>query len=227
MSLSRGSSQTTGQEKILSKIGPNKRWSILACFSYQGFCLLIFLLFLALIFAIIVAVTKTGLVEIPLFTTLFYHQPQPVEVVNAAASFSLENKIDLDNLTNSEVSLVFSQEELTTLVGQSDKFSQAQLAVEELEMELFALTPILSRDGYLTVRFIPKVKNQGLDFKITAVKIGNLSVPVFLANFSKNILLQFYEDKLMVLNNLKISKVEIKKGQLILTTRPLYILPNN
>lgn len=223
MSVSQGSANrasNSASSDILKKIGVRPRFNFLGCFSYRGFCFLVFLLFFVFLVYIIICLSKTGLMSIPIFTGLFYHEPQPIEIVSSAQGFSLNNKIDSFNLTTGEANFTLTQEELTALVNESDSFTRAQIAVGELNSELFAQTKIFSHSAYITIKFIPKVKNDKLDFKIVSAKIGDLNLPLFLANFTKSIIVQFYTDQFKVLGNIKITHIQTKKGELILTTQP-------
>lgn len=221
MSVSQGGSQKNNNRDFFKNINSKPRLNIFSCFSYQGFCFFIFILFIILVFYITISVAKTGLVQIPIISSIFYHEPQPSEVVNSVNSFSLQDRFNLESISDQSVAIILTQEELTTLVANYEKFDQAQIAVGDLNLELFALAKFSNnKKAYLTINFIPIIKNLKLDFKIISFKIGDSKIPVFLANFSKSIFMGFWQDQLAIINNLKISKVEIKKGQLILTTQP-------
>lgn len=223
MSVSRGSTKNTNLDNsnILSKINRKSRFNFLSCFSYQGLCFLIFLIFIALIIYLLICLTKTGLVNVPILSKIVYHEPVPIEVVSPASGFSWENKVDLKNLAEGEVTYTLTQEELTALVDDNEKFTRAQMAIADLNAELFAETKILSRDAFISVKFIPKVKSNQLDFKIVSAQIGDLKLPLLIANFTKTLFLESFKQQLSVLNKIKITKVDLKKGELVLTARPL------
>lgn len=221
MSVSQGGSRKNNNRDFFKNIDARPRFNILSCFSYQGFCFLIFILFIILVLCIFISVAKTGLVQIPIISSIFYHEPQPSEIINSASDFALKDRFNIQSNGDQSVGIILTQEELTTLVANYEKFDQAQIAINDLNLELFALTKFSeNKKAYLTANFIPIVKNQKLDFKITSFKIGNLKVPVLIANFSKSLLMGFWQDQLAIINNLKITKVDLKKGQLILTTLP-------
>ncbi|EKD56309.1 MAG: hypothetical protein ACD_58C00235G0001 [uncultured bacterium] len=223
MSVSRGGSigNKSDGNQIIKKIYGPKGFNFLSCFSYQGFCFLIFLIIIGLVIYLLICFTKTGLVNIPILTKIFYHEPAPNEVVTPASGFTIENRINLKNIALGEITYILTQEELTTLVNTSDKLTRGQIAILDLNAELFAETKIINRPAFIVIKFVPTAKNDQLDFKIISAQIGDQQIPLFIANLSKSILLGSIKQQLKVLNDIKITNIDIKKGQLLLTTRPL------
>lgn len=222
MSVSRGGTKSSpSSDDILRNITKGTKPRFLSCFSYQGLCFFIIILFVALVFYLVINLAKTGLVSIPIISNVFYHEPQPIEVVSSQNSFKLDSVINLNDITKSEFNFNLTQEDLTSLVQSNDQFSSGQIAIGELTSELFVQKNIFDKNVYFTINFIPRVKNNKLDFQITKAKIGELSIPVILANFGKNIFMQSLNSQLSILNSAKISKVETKKGQMTIFTEPL------
>lgn len=206
----------------LGKFNSKPRFNWFALFSYQGFCFVVFLIFIAIVIYLTICFAKTGLVEIPFFTPLFYKTPEPISVVNPSSNFILKDKFDLSKVQNNQLDVTLFESELSSLVSNNDRFSKAQIVISDKEMELFAQGNLLmGKSGYITVKFIPIITNNQLDYRLINGKIGQLDLPVFLLNISKNVLLDLTNSQLSFLKDFKLTDAQIKKGELILTVRPL------
>ncbi len=182
------------REEVVKELKRKKRRRVLSC------CFLEILFVLLILFLGTATVAKTGLFEIPFFSKIFYKQPEPLRVITPQQkrvenlNELFENKIKSqvkekispgEENQKVEIELEFTEEELTASllrgieVG-SLPLSKAQIAISQKEIEIFGR--FIKPEIFFTVRFQPKIQNGQITVKLTKIKLGNLSVPVFLSN---------------------------------------------
>jgi len=211
----------------------NKR--LLSC----GNCLvtiLLLLLFGGIYLAYLVSLT--GLWQVPFFSQKFYHEPQPVYVVDSSGVTASQK--DLYNLLKKEVTeagltlgkagdfsvfLELSEEQLTAILRDkiyenetmAKKVEYAQASISDDNIEIY----IKNNDPsnlVLTINVEPRINDGKLDLKIVGFKLGLLKLP----NFLGNITLAYMSEKtinsfLTVLSSYgQIKNIDLNQGEMIL-----------
>jgi hypothetical protein len=172
---------------------------LFGCFSCSISLLFIFLFF-ALFGAYILA--KSGLKEVPLFSKWFYQEPQPAYLVevdknigtdiwsiikkNASTEALLQQKNE-----NIKFTFDLSDAQLTQLVREKineeaslkKKIDFFQIAVLPDNLEVFIQTKE-PKQLYVILNILPKVKDGKINFEVNKFRLGNLSLPNFLGNYT-------------------------------------------
>jgi len=174
---------------------------------------------LILIVWAIIWVSKTGMWQIPLFTKVFYHVPEPVRLV----SQSNENLPDLilkskDSLINGKLKI--SEAELTFLLANSISnvslgISRPNVAIQNSEIEFSFLIP--KRNNALVRLYLIPVLNadQEIDFEVKQTYLGQVTGPNWLIGQPTRILLA-QELKPILKVAPKIQQVSTETGNLVL-----------
>jgi len=129
-------------------------------------------------------VAKTGIVNIPLFSSIFYAPPQPSRVVTVDqdAMEGIRNGVAV-NLVEGTTRLTLTEAELTYLVrqlvssGSDPLFSptvQAVINPSGIELSGLLLRPIRAN---LAITLVPAVADGTLHFNLKTVTLGALSLP--------------------------------------------------
>ncbi|MCX6745873.1 MAG: hypothetical protein NTX00_02515 [Candidatus Parcubacteria bacterium] len=175
-----------------------------------GTCLLFFILilfFLAVAFAYFLALS--GLVNVPYFTEHFYHEPQPSYLINTenitaneknltgliekAASQEVLKQKKTENI---KITLELNEAQITAMLRDQIKSNQMfnnkieylQVAVLQDNLELFA--KFKEPKLFVTLKILPQIKNNNLNFKVIEFRIGNLKLPSFLGSLGLTYLLE-------------------------------------
>ncbi len=184
------------REEVVGKIKKKKRKKFFTC------CLLE-LLFLILILGLVTtAIAKTGLVDVPVFSKIFYKLPVPQRVVTVTPeeikNFSADVTKKLEQEVASqikpgvtgqkvEISLEFTEKELTALLQNlttngDSPFKNSQISVTPEGLEIFGEINE-PKKTYLTVNLKPEIRDGDLKIKIKKIKIGTLPLPAIFGNF--------------------------------------------
>lgn len=209
-----------GQGKIVKRLGRKR-------FGVKKFCCLFFVLVL-LFFLVATAavVAKTGLVNIPFFSDVFYRLPRPQRQITIAnqADFLQKNLNLTLNPSQSTAKLELTEEQLTLLVRQllsnkNDPYfaSNAQAVIANGQIEFFGLL-LRPVSANITIKFKPYLADNKLNFELTSLKIGDLTMPVPLADW---LAVKFFSNPLSQLSQklaeFKVQQLEVLEGKLILT----------
>lgn len=218
------------REEVLKEIKIKKRRKTLSC------CFLELLGLLLVLSLGAAAVARTGLIEIPLFSKVFYKPPEPSRIVtvlpgeikNLEEIFEnkiksqVEEKIIPGKETQKvELELEFTEKELTAVILQGIKtgflpFSTAQVAITPKEIEIFG--QLSGSKIFFTIRFKPEIQNGQIVIKLTKFKLGNLSVPSLLSNL---LVEKILKDKLQQINEFigkggKLQEIRLEEGKVII-----------
>ena len=207
-----GNNTSDFEQKKISN--PRKRRDFFSCLNCSLGCLGILLI---LVFLVLVCLAKTGLVEIPLISRIFYAKPEPLRIVNFEGykTADLVKKLDLTTLTeNPQIEL--SEEELSFLfneflLSQNIKYEKAQAALDLESSEIFLeinspIKAIVRTDFDVSV---PEKNKINIDF--FNVKVGNINVPDFIVSDLEKKLNNTITDKIFDLlpYGLEINQIDI------------------
>ena len=195
-------------------------------------------LLITLIIATLLAfsLAKSGLVEVPLFTKLFYSVPTPQKIVKVppGSLFDIQSSIKeqaekqifaqiKEGKTDLKLEITLGENGLTTLLNQEIKkvketsLGDPQISITKEKIEFFSeIYPEENREVYLTLGFRPVVKDGKLEIKIVETKIGTLPLPSFLANIFIKAALDGELEKIneTIGAMAKIDKVELLDGEM-------------
>jgi len=209
-------------------------------------CLSLVVVFILLVSFILAILARTGLYDIPVFSSIFYKTPKPtrevlVELQNIKSLESILNKrleeqimrqvspfeIIGGTIPDKDISLdlVLSEEELTGFLrSYQDQTKEAgfdiknpQIVVTEEEVEFFTEV-IKPKKTYLTVAFRPEINDRDIDFEITRLRLGNLSLPGFLLDFiTKNYLESKIDEATSnIPKEIEIDSINLQDGNLVI-----------
>ena len=186
------------------------------------------LVFLLILFGILVTaiIAKTGIVEIPFFSSIFYELPQAsrlIEIDPADLAGSLSAK-----LNQGSVVIEITEQELTYLVrqqlsGKKDSpFAESvQALINGKTVEFFGLLlkPVAAN---ITLILEPLLIDHQLVLRPIEVKIGNLALPPSLSQWLFD---RFFAARLGEFNKLllkfgQLEHLELESGKLIITSQP-------
>lgn len=199
-----------------------------------GCCLLGLICLFLILFLVASALAKTGLIEIPFFSKIFYKYPAPIREVKPSEVKSLEeifqnkirNQVKEKLISGREtqkvdLKLEFTEQELTAALQEGIKtgflpVSKVQAAVTSKEIEIFS--QLIEPKVFLTLRFKPELQDNQLIIKITKFKIGNLSIPYFFSNF---LIEKYLRDKVSEINEFinrsgKLRELRLEEGKIVI-----------
>jgi len=195
--------------------------------SVKKTCCLLFLILIILLAVIVTAViAKTGIVEIPIFSQLFYQLPQPTRQIEISDSTnSAVLGLNLESASKNLVTVEITEENLTSLFrqelsGKKDSLFaenvQAVITTEGVEFSGLLIKPISVN---IILKLKPELVDHKLDFKLIQAKIGDLSIPPAFAN---QLVDKFLQDKIEEVNQSlnkvgQIQDVELLNGKLIVS----------
>jgi hypothetical protein len=193
----------------------------------KGCCGCFFSIILVVVILALAIIARTGTVNIPGFSYLFYELPKPIYQVKLDPAKDY-TEIDVEPVVDQKnQKLVFNiQEELLTFgarqaltMGSEAVFApNTQLAVTPEYLELFGLIQ-KPFSANVTVRFLPKIQDKNVTFDILSVNIGQLSLPPELATKYLSEHLVALTEKIKNLTfPLEISDIELGEGEIILKT---------
>ena len=188
----------TEVERLKKSLKRKQNKKILTC----GSCFLVILIIILVLLALIAyALAQSGLVNVPFFTEKFYQEPKPsclvkteglteTEVFDQIQKVIVTQAATQKKTADFEVVIDLSEGQLTTLIREevrknSDldkKIDYLQMAILSDNIELFLKTKE-PQNVRLTLAFKPSVKNGKVNLETKKVKIGNLSLPKFVAGF--------------------------------------------
>ncbi|MFA6381656.1 MAG: hypothetical protein WCX08_00090 [Candidatus Buchananbacteria bacterium] len=155
-------------------------------------CWLIFSVLLVIFLAAGLAViAKTGIIEIPVFSSIFYRLPQPSRLIppQNPADFSQKSVVYSYDEQNKILHAELTENELTFFVRQKlaadpkAMFAQnTQFIIDNGEIELFGLM-IKPFTANLTLRMKANFLDNAGSYQVTQAKIGDLSLPPFIADW--------------------------------------------
>lgn len=184
------------REEVVSNVKRRKRKKFLTC------CLLIVLAVIFVLVSAAVALAKTGLVDVPVFSKIFYKTPAPQRVVTVTpeeiANFNLNATKKLENEVKPrispgvtgqkiEVSLEFTEKELTAFLrsletnGESPLLN-SQISITPESLEIFGEIN-KSTKTYITIGLKPEIQDGNLKITIQKIRIGTLPIPAVFGNF--------------------------------------------
>lgn len=173
-------------------------------FTLGNCCLGTVILIGIILFILVVGVAKSGLVNIPVATNVFYRTPEPTrfvyvseeEIKNIDAVLTKKISQQLFSLvrqgSNTVVSLELNERELTALINKylttADKSNNinitgAQLAILDDELEFFGWL-VKPLGTHVTLGLKPTFNGKRLGIKLTKAKLGQTPIPTFLLNFA-------------------------------------------
>jgi len=187
------------------------------------FFLIAFAFFLVIALAIL---ARTGIVEIPFFSPVFYRLPQPsrqIEIDSQDLAKLAQNSLNVSLVANA-ISVEITEEQLTFLIrqaltGKEDSFfaesSQALIDKEGIEFYGLLRKPVLAD---ITFKLRPYLAGNKLEFELVEAKIGALSVPPSLAGWLFDF---FFKDGLSGVNQSlakigNLESLELEKKKLII-----------
>jgi len=199
-----------------------KKRSFFSCFN----CLILLLLVLAVLAGwLAFLVAKSGLVEIPIFSQLFYQTPQPIHWVKTdqLPTTDLEKEL-AEKFQPGQKRLIieWNEVEMTQMLNENleqinstpDKLliKETQIAIDSEQIEFFSQLeePIA---GYLTVSTVPRVEDQQLKFVVQEVKIGNLKLPPALAAWGIDKMINSRLSEVFAELPVIVKRVDLKMGR--------------
>ncbi len=154
---------------------------------------------LLVIFFILYIISASGIAQIPLFSSLFFGSgPEPSRQVEANSQIQdqFEQKVARAVIGGSD-RLVLSESELTGLLASNNILEHPNLAVEDSYMEIFGKVGDRNYSNlYLTAKVMPKVENKRLYSDIKGLKVGQLPIPAFIADYIVDRALANYQSSL-------------------------------
>lgn len=201
-------------------------------------CLLVLLLFIFSLVTAAAAAAKTGIFEIPVFSSIFYRLPKPAREVKIESQTSAggQNLNFSLNVETKKITLELTEEDLTFLLrralaqGNFPYFApNLQVLISDGEAELYGLL-LKPLKVNLTLKLKPILAAGKLDFELTKIKLGDLPMPAGYGNMIVHRLLQKPLAQLnstaakLQLENLALSE---KKAEVILGSQSLMLLQNN
>lgn len=202
-----------------------------SCLNIRNCCITCLGVFVAFIILVIILLSLSGLVRVPLLTPLLYGDgPKPSRVVSLQP---VDNKY-FDNLfktaaDNNQSQVVVSENILSYLVNdfvnkennvlipENQRTQGSQIALEDGYAELFL--KLRKPKTALTIKIIP-VQNE---FKAGKFKLGKLRMPVFALNFFFN---SFFDFDSMY-NYSGIKSIKLEKGKIIVDIDPNFFKGEN
>ncbi len=174
-------------------------------------CCLLFL-FILIFFLVIfsAALAKSGLVEIPFFSRVFYQIPKPSrevkitedDLANFTQGLKIEARGESSHLEITDKELTFILRQLLA-TGSDAYFAQnLQAVITAQNVEIFGLL-LKPLKANITLKIRPYLSDGQIDFEIEEVSVGDLSVPNSLLEWLTGSLLI---DKLKELNQ-KVSNI--------------------
>src|SRR3989338_8788247 len=195
-------------------------------FSFRFGCLSFFILCIVLLVIFCTAlIAKTGIIEIPYFSKMFYAPPRASREVNigvAGLGDSIASLVQHTKIEKDEITIELSDKDLTLLIRQIFSASkipatQVQLISHNQNLELFGFftRPLAF---FLQTDIKPGVHANTLNFQITRMKIGNLSLPPFIFNYIQKSYFHslFLGIQQKMLDAMQLTSVEVYEGKLIL-----------
>ena len=190
-------------------------------FSVRGCILLFFLLILILGLSAGALLAKTGLVNIPLLSQVFYHPPQPSRQLNLAGNDISRDRVFASKIAAGKSEVEISETEATAMLasfaaGRNLKISELQIVFLPDAAEFYFKLPqkrptpvkILARPSYL---------DGHLDLSLAKIELGSLKIPVFALNLLMETVLR---DKIngleKLLQSLSLKSFSLADRQLIL-----------
>jgi hypothetical protein len=171
------------KQKIFNKVKAKKDKQLNRNKLKSG-CLMFFVIFLIVfVFFAFVVVVKTGIVEVPVLSKVFYQKPHPTRTIKI---------IDLDNY-QSEGKILASEDKSVIIIEATERDltaslkselaaapnsyfgSDIQIAIFPEEIEFYSSLPAPSK-VVITLVIKPEISNENFDFKITKTKIGSLKI---------------------------------------------------
>ncbi|MBU1146598.1 hypothetical protein KKD80_03575 [Patescibacteria group bacterium] len=216
------------REEVISEIKEKKRKKLFTC------CLLELLFVILVLGGIVTAIAKTGLIDIPVFSKLFYEAPTPDREVSTtpgeekkfedilAEKIKQQIKVGEKSDTGQlNIALNFTEEELTGFlkaaeINEDYPFSNSQISISSDGVEIFGQLKEFNQT-FLTATLKPEVVGEELKISFTKISIGNLSLPPAIGNFFIN---KFLKDQLdsikeLISKNGKLENIELSPGKLI------------
>lgn len=186
-------------------------------------CLLFLIIILFFSITVVAAIAKTGIIEIPVFSKIFYKIPEPnrnveIDDFQAMASKSLNVAFDIEQ---GLINLELTEEELTfilrqALSGKPDSYfsKNFQVTISDGQIELFGLL-LKPVSANLMLKIKPYLVGGELGYDITAAKIGSLTVPANLANWMLNRLTKTKDREIdLQKNGITLTNIELEEGKI-------------
>ncbi|MFA5413785.1 MAG: hypothetical protein WC348_04620 [Patescibacteria group bacterium] len=211
--------------EVISEMKNKKRRKFFTC------CFLKLLIVVLILGGITAVIAKTGLVDIPVFSKLFYKTPSPERMVSVnpdeekkfedVLAQKLEEQIGSKAEGQQEVALEFNEEELTSFIKSLEStndypFTNAQVSVTPEAIEIFGQLKDLNQT-FLTVALKPEITDGNLKITFEKIKIGNLSLPAVLGNLLVNRLLkdQISSAEDVISKNGTLESIDLLDGKII------------
>lgn len=183
-------------------------------------------------------VAQTGLVNIPVFTKVFYQEPEPTHQVLATVPIeeSVSDEItstinqrlqpgslDFDrgfSISILEGSLTASVQNLLDQAGYFENDTAQVVVSEEVGLEVFLPVAESPLNTAMTVELSPYINDQGvIDVEINRLKIGSLNLPIWLVRLilTKPLDLVIWELNKNFVSYIDLSEVLLTEGAVTFT----------
>jgi len=193
-------------------------------------CLFLILLFFGLIVGL-AALAKSGVVQIPGFSSWFYQLPKPEHFVKLAESdlVSLQSSLNSTSAAGS-LKLELTEQELTYLLqqllttGEQPYFAKNLQAVINGDKQIIEIFGLLLRPvkTNLTIDVSPQVVSGQLQFNVLQAKLGELSLPLGVVNSIVGSLVDTTQKDLatIVASFGEIKSIALSAGKIIISGQP-------
>lgn len=216
--------------EVISEMKKKKHKKFFTC------CFLKLLIVILILGGIAATVARTGIIDIPVFSKLFYKTPTPERVVSVDVeeknfenilSQKIEQQIKLNKISEAdtqkvEVTLDFTEEELTSFLKGAEgtenfPFADSQISISPDGLEIFGQLKELN-ETFLTVVLKPEVTDGDFKISFKEIKIGNLSLPPVIGNFLVD---KFLKDRIdsikqTISKNGNLKSIDLSDGKILL-----------
>ena len=196
---SKGDKDVTKMRGELKKVSKrvNRHHPLFSCFFiFSALILLVFVILLWL-------VASTGLVRVPVITSLAYNQPEPIRIVESGQFLDKKIQQELGDvltqrlqagggqINDKNISVALSEESYTAslqaaIASEAADFfdaGNAQVVIDpEVGIEIYIPVSESSLETALLVNLAASVEDDGLEAQVQSIKIGSLGVPVSLVD---------------------------------------------
>jgi len=191
-----------------------------------GCCLFFLIILIFFLLIATAAIAKTGIIEIPVFTRLFYRLPQPSRTIEISDLGKFFQPFGVQFLPDDSLAVEFTEEQLTFLLrqyltGKKDSYfaDNAQAVIINQEIEFFGLL-IKPISANLTLKLRPKLIDNNLALDLAGAKIGNLDLPVPVADW---LIDKLFQNKLaefkQKIKDFQLTDLNLSEGKLNFTVK--------
>ena len=224
--------------------------------SLKGCCFLYFFLYFFVLFLVLfptILLAKTGIIEVPLISKIFYHPPSPYYFIEVPliSQKTIQNKIEreiskqvLNFPEKKSLEISLTEREVSGLLRDYFDFLKKKglegedfqiLFLEGGEVELFGKIKAFSwkeknffpKELIIYLKFFLSFQDSKIKISFHKTKIGSLSIPNFLMNALYNF---FFKEKMAFEKFFKekgilLQEIKVEKEKIIFVLKPSKILP--